>query len=287
MYPQKPPSPSIFLDSLQKIEMRGKKIQKLLTFLLILAVILFGISFFMKGTLPHKNNILPELFEEPVQTNFSEDEFSFPYRGVDYFVKPFARYQLSGLVVSHNDIHSITDMYHDKNSVDTKDLCVVWGENIQNESYLETKIWNQSWTCFFQYGAGVPFHQFQLSNNHLITDDVSIRNIIDTVHIGDQIRISGKLVDYGEKSGKYYRISSDTRTDTNETARGGGACEVIFVEGIEILQRATPLWYSVKRLSVRIIPLLLLLKVFVLVWEARIRKKYTERIYAKKKKYYR
>ena len=57
------------------------------------------------------------------------------------------------------------------------------------------------------------------------------------------------LVDYGMAPNEYIRETSLSRTDTDDNARGGGACEVFYVNGIEILSRSTPKWYFLFWLS--------------------------------------
>jgi hypothetical protein len=55
------------------------------------------------------------------------------------------------------------------------------------------------------------------------------------VHVGDQVHFRGYLVDYTGPAGT--RVSSTVRTDT-----GNGACEVVYVEGFEILDSTNRLW---------------------------------------------
>jgi hypothetical protein len=76
---------------------------------------------------------------------------------------------------------------------------------------------------------------YQLSNNHLISDDQLIRDQVRKIKIGDQVRIRGVLASYESPGG--LRGTSTTRTDT-----GDGACETIYVDRFEILQPATSFW---------------------------------------------
>ena len=53
------------------------------------------------------------------------------------------------------------------------------------------------------------------------------------------------LVNYQAASSlDFWRNSSTSRTDT-----GGTACEVVFVESIEVLKSGTPFWYFMYSLS--------------------------------------
>ncbi len=75
----------------------------------------------------------------------------------------------------------------------------------------------------------------QLSNNHLLSDNEDIRDRVQKIRIGDQIRVQGYLASYESPGG--LRGTSTTRTDT-----GDGACETIYVERFEILRAATSFW---------------------------------------------
>jgi hypothetical protein len=80
------------------------------------------------------------------------------------------------------------------------------------------------------------FDMNQLSNNHLISSDEDVRDRVQDIRIGDQIRIRGHLAGYSSP-GVGKRGTSTTRTDT-----GDGACETIFVERFDIVRAATSYW---------------------------------------------
>jgi hypothetical protein len=125
-------------------------------------------------------------------------------------------------------------------SLDTRDIAVIWGDNLRSNDFHKVEYNNSDTRVHWQHPRGVTFDDQCISNNHLITDNKRIREQISKVHIGDQIRIKGWLVDYQnvEVSG-YWRKSSLSRKDV-----GDGACEVIFVKELEILKPATPGWYK-------------------------------------------
>ncbi|OVE76497.1 hypothetical protein BVX98_05825 [bacterium F11] len=148
--------------------------------------------------------------------------------------------------------------------MDTKDFCVIWGENLKTEDFRKVKYKNGSWTCYVKWPAGVSFDLYALSNNHLITDSDSIRNKIETVRKGDQVHISGNLVNYREVGNPYWRNSSQSRKDM-----GNGACEVLFVEKLEILNPGTPLWYTLFQLSLWMIGIIPLIKLIFFNMENR------------------
>ena len=211
----------------------------------VVCVLVAGLSWFEKGRLGKPAAMDPSLLREPVQGPTSREPFQFEYMGEVYNVRPFASYEIWGLVVTHNNTEGFGDIYHDATSVDTKDLCMIWGANLQGEDYRHADYWSGSWTCYVKVPAGRFFAMEALSNSHLITDSDDIRERISQVRVGDQVRVSGLLVGYqAESNPGFWRDSSLVRTDT-----GNGACEVIFVEDLEIIRKGTPLFYLAFTLS--------------------------------------
>jgi len=214
-------------------------LEKVFFWLLVVTLCGWFAAGWKKGALPPKEAILPVLFQEPVQTPTTRKEFKFEYRGVQYRVRPVAEYELWGLVVDHNDINAWWDIYHTADSVDTLDLGVIWGDNLKIHDYHRVKMWSGSWSINWQFPPGVTFSHAHIANNHLITKDPATRKKIATVRKGDQVRLRGILCDYqGSDNYEFWRCSSTTREDT-----GGTACEVVYVDSIEVLKAATPGWY--------------------------------------------
>ncbi len=182
--------------------------------------------------LPERPAIRAELLQEPLQRETSRPQFGFSYRGGDYVVQPVASYELYGLVVTHNDTTGLADITHDENSVDTKDLCVLWGANLERDDYRQITFESTPTWCHWSWrSADIRFDETAIANNHLVTDSDALRAALDRVHVGDQIRLKGMLVNYTDT--RYpgaWRNSSTRRTDG-----GGGACEVVFFEELEVL----------------------------------------------------
>lgn len=192
-----------------------------------------------KGDFPEPSDIEPALLQEPLQGYTERLPFEMTHEGRMVRVRPVAEYHLWGLVVSHNDIESVADIYHDSSSIDTKDLCVVWGSNLESGELDKVSFESGPWTCYYRYPEGVRFAGSKMSNNHMITDREDLRSDLAKIRIGDQIRIRGALVQYQLDDWQdFWRASSTERTDS-----GNGACEVIFFDEIEILVRGTPIWY--------------------------------------------
>ena len=119
------------------------------------------------------------------------------------------------------------------------DVCVIWGDNTTNPRLDKIDFWNGIFTCNVKARDSLAWEAFdmdQLSNNHLLSDDASIRKQVKALSIGDQIKITGMLASYGNDGG-VQRGTSTTREDT-----GDGACETIFVDHFQIVKAATSYW---------------------------------------------
>jgi hypothetical protein len=242
-------------------------LQRGLTIALAASTVLLLLSGARSGNFPDPDEIRPALRQEPVQAATEREPFSFDYMGESYRVRPVADYEFWGLVVTHNDVDGFGDIYHDETSVDTKDLCVIWGPNLVTADYQQVTFDSVSFVCYWQYGRGVSFQAGAIANNHLITDSPYTRDVIDGVRVGDQIHVTGSLVDYQPASyPNGWRETSTSRID-----EGMGACEVVFVDRIEVLQAGTPMWYALNALSWWLVGLLVAAKAALLVWETRRR----------------
>ncbi len=240
-----------------------RRTQKVLT---ILLVVVFGSSVFarfMRSGLPEPSTLQESMLNEPLQVETERVPFSFEYENTVYDVEPVADYELWGLVVSHNDIDGFGDIYHDSSSVDTKDLCVIWGDNLRSKDYLEVEFWSGSFTCYWQYQSRIRFSGRAIANNHLVTNNQAIRDLIETVRVGDQVRVRGSLVNYQMASYPGSWRTTSTRRDDSE----GGACEVIFVDEFEIVKRGKPLWYFLTSLLSWLVALILVGKIGLVGWE--------------------
>jgi len=226
------------------------------------ALALVALSWWMGRRMPAPSGIRPEILRAPVQQPTAAAPFDFEYKGKRCEVRPRAEYELRGLVVSHNDIRSFSDIYHDATSVDTRDLCVAWGPNLENGAYLEAEFWSGPFTCYFRTPADLEFDAAGISNNHLITDRPELRAALERLHVGDQVRLRGLLVDYRmDDWGDFWRRTSMVRDDSG--------CEVIFLEELEVLDRNAPAWHAARRIATALLVLLPLAWLSLFVAEAR------------------
>jgi hypothetical protein len=220
---------------------------------------------------PERSDIHPSVLQPPFQTDTDLKPFVFQYFGEKYLIEPVQEYEISGLVVSHNNVSSITDAYHTSRSVDFRDLCVVWGQNAKKDLLEQMEFWSAPWTCWTRAktpNAAGRFFPDELSNNHLLARKNEVRERIKSARIGDQVRLRGYLINYRvQGSPDYFRKSSLVRDDT-----GNGACETIFVEEAEILKTTNSGWRALYTTS-RTLSILLLV-VLPILWILDIQRNY-------------
>lgn len=228
-------------------------------FVLVLSSLLWGLSFFQKDRLPDKAAILPNLYTAPIQTETQAEPFQIERNGVTYQIKPMHDYELYGMVVSENDFRHFWDRWHEdlKDYINIKDLCVIWGPNIESEIYKNMKFRSGEWTCYWNYKTGIDralWSQFQpnaLSNNHLLSEKNDILAKVKKSRKGDQIHFKGYLVEY--KSDLMYRPR------TSSTTREDNGCEVVYLTQFEIHRRGNRFWNSVFSWSGRAMSLCIVL----------------------------
>jgi hypothetical protein len=150
------------------------------------------------------------------------------------------------MVVSYRQHDGESLMHRRANDhLNVADLCVVWSDTAFSPTLSKIDFWNGIFTCNFSTRDSDAWSHLkldQVSNNHLISADEGVRARIADVRIGDQVHIRGWLASYG--SGAAKRGTSTTREDT-----GDGACETIFVDDFEVLERAHGAWRTLLYVS--------------------------------------
>ena len=219
-----------------------------LSILLIIAItpaaIFLNWRFYFQNTLTTKdmpdysNFYTSSLNDEPVQVNIDSYRESGEYKGREIDVAYKYYYDLSGIVTSVHDYWGLGDY----ETLVPRDVCVVWGElsNLylsggaefhQAERHCLGKVVGGELGPAETFTFRTPFGQTRtsissMSNNHLIPSTPEIRSKIFELRAGDKVRITGYLVNV--RYGGISLNSSTTREDS-----GNGACEVIYVTGIE------------------------------------------------------
>ncbi len=212
----------------------------MLKYVMIISLLLTLAGFWKRNDLSYPMPLTEQLRQEPVQQPLNQAPFKVTVEDNTYTIKPQYEYEMYGLVVSFN-LHDGDYGSHKRwgDHLNVADICVVWQDMAFSPYLTRFDFWNGQFTCNFQTRNDEAWSNFkpeQLANNHLISDDDYLRDKIDKVGIGDQIRVTGWLASYsGENGGE--RGTSTTRTD-----RGNGACETIYVQSFDILYDYSSIW---------------------------------------------
>jgi len=213
---------------------------KINNLLIITSFIVLLVSFWNRNDLPGNIDYVPAIGNDPLQAKTNKRPFDVAYKDVQYRVTPEFEYDIVGMIVSYRHHDNNSRMHRLANDhLNMLDVCVVWGDNTTAAELDKIDFWNGIFTCNFEtrdQAAWDSFEVNQISNNHLISDDDSIRDRVRDIRIGDQIRVRGYLASYGSP-GVIPRGTSTSRTDS-----GDGACETIYVERFEIVRAATSSW---------------------------------------------
>ena len=216
----------------------------------VIAVVVLGMSFFQKDKLPGPEVFSEAVLSDPLQTPTDKAPFQTQINNQVYTITPLFDYHLSGVVVTDFESGSLGDIYHHrqwKDFLNVKDLCVVFGKNVQSDVFRKLRYRSGPWTCFFQIPdrqTGKQFRSDQLSNNHILTDNIDLHRLVMRAAPGDEVRISGMLANYQNQATGFERETSISRTDT-----GNGACETIFVTDFSITKKANHLWRMTYRVA--------------------------------------
>jgi hypothetical protein len=206
----------------------------------LIGAVLFVVGKFGLGRKPSDASLVNRLAKEPKQLALGENDpqaalIYLKFENQLYTLYPKATYSIEGLIVSQHRSDSAFDLAHSRSgdTLNSRDLCTIWGRTLTAGVYQDVDFWSGDWTCYFKIASqdiAASFKLDEVSNTHVLAKDQAVRAKIDELEIGDEYRMTGRLVDYEQAFGGR-RNSSLVRTDT-----GNGACEIMYVESVEILR---------------------------------------------------
>ena len=157
------------------------------------------------------------------------------FRKGDYTYYPRANFQVEAKVLS------VSNYYFDQEArISPVDFALGWGK-MSDESILEhIDIWQENRWYKWQSDL-MPIGKREIINSsanmHMIPDSDAIAKKLKTVRNGDLVSIKGYLVDVNKNTGWKWKTST-TRTDS-----GAGACDIVYVKSIEIIDPYERLYY--------------------------------------------
>lgn len=112
------------------------------------------------------------------------------------------------------------------------DLALGWGRMSDEAVLEEFSIW-QSKRFYWWMSSSLPIPAdvvtLQSANVHIIPSDDAVRRAVASLRTGHIVRLRGQLVDAAAGSGWRWRTSM-SRED-----KGNGACEILWVESISVI----------------------------------------------------
>lgn len=149
---------------------------------------------------------------------------SFMFKG--YSLTPLARFELKAKVLSKENYSLGREA-----DLSPLDLALGWGR-MSDEDVLKSINISQGgrWYRWQSEKFLIPRREIETSsaNMHMIPKDEDVAASLEDIRTGEIVSIRGNLVRVDAKDGWHW-MSSLSRDDT-----GSGACEIIFVESIEI-----------------------------------------------------
>ncbi len=207
--------------------------------------------------------IHPDVIREPIQTKTeNQNIIQFSKNDYRYDLTPLYEYELNGLIVHKMDYRLFSIYKID--SVFPMDLCIMWGNNVKNKVYKSKslKFSQDQRFAFWRWSGDINFNNHEVANVHLIIKDQDLESKIKNLNVGDQVKIKGQLVEVNAenigKPGKYDPPKYKMKSSTVRTDSGAGACEILNVENLDILEKANVLPVTIFKMSYIFLLLLVL-----------------------------
>ena len=147
-----------------------------------------------------------------------------------YELTPRAKFEIRARVLSRKDYSWGTEA-----DLSPVDLALGWGVMSDQAVLDRIEISQGSRWYYTRYELPAPISDKEITQNsgnmHMVPAQNRIRKKLKEVRVGDIVRLRGTLVDIDHPSGWYWRTSL-SRDDT-----GGGSCERVYLEEIEIETR--------------------------------------------------
>lgn len=167
--------------------------------------------------------------KEPVQAETDREPFDLDTSGGRVRVQPRAEFEVWGVVADAERYR-----FDDGAFLSPVDLVLTWGQ-LPEEPYKSQVSYNQTSRYYFwrtpSSDLDLGYIQSHSSNMHMIPASGNLKDALLSVGSGDPVRIRGLLVDVAAADGYSWR-SSLSRED-----EGPGACELIWVEELQVRSR--------------------------------------------------
>ena len=194
---------------------------------------------------------------EPVQIDYNDAQRVrkvFTYKSLinsnQILMKPQAHYVLSGVVIAYNRDFMFKSEFFD--SAALYDLGTAWGQMSDKELFQKyVRVYSDkveltgarrlNWRFRSDMPVSIAYATSHISHSHIIPANRNIMAGFLTIKVWDQVQVEGELVDMNYSStkrrAKYSYYTSMSRGDIDESSRGSGACESIYVTKLRVGSR--------------------------------------------------
>jgi hypothetical protein len=191
---------------------------------------------------------------EPIQLNYStKEQFqkTFTYQSLindnETQIIPQAHYIISGKAVAFNHDFIFVSKFFD--SAALYDLGISWGKLADKKFFNKyVKIYSSkvemtgsrrlNWTYRSDIPLSPEYINSHISHSHIIPANRNIMAALLKIRLWEDVQIEGDLVDLifydVKKSRKMEYYTSLSRSDTDASSRGSGACEAIYATKVRI-----------------------------------------------------
>jgi hypothetical protein len=170
----------------------------LVSILLLSSLGLLVFTYTKINDLPSEEELVEQVYKEPVQeeVDLSVESFEVIKDGFSYKITPTYHYEISGILVADYRHDSWLNMFKKKDPLYKRDVCLIWGYNVESGNYKKGSFTHRDEGCIWQADEDVIFNQNEMSENRLLPSNDKIENTIKQAKIGDQISAKGYLVNY-------------------------------------------------------------------------------------------
>lgn len=188
--------------------------------------------------------------KEPIQLNLDgKDYVKANGEKHRYALNLQAKYSISGLVVAKNNNFWFRDIMRNRfDDIALLDLGIVWGDLAKDKNLLYKNVKFKSIKTLGQarsleYRTKVTLDKLpwsfdyvktHLSHTHMIPANANVMSALLKIKKNDIVKIDGYLVDIYTDKSEIIAKTSLSRSDTNPTSRGYGACEDLYVKQVQI-----------------------------------------------------
>ncbi|WP_413560364.1 hypothetical protein [Bdellovibrio sp. HCB209] len=189
------------------------------------AILMVAIFYWKNRPVPVADGIL--IPEDPIQENIVEGQGK-PVKIPAGVAEPLAHYKIRARVLSTNRY------YFDPGAgISPIDLALGWGPMSDSRILKELRIGQSLRYYHVKWTQSAPISDSEImrhsANVHIIPADDIVKEVLFSLREGHLIELKGELVVVSTKDGGEWR-SSMSRDD-----RGGGACELMRVTSIRVL----------------------------------------------------